>query len=195
MSNQSDTETNRQIGTTNWILGGAIGGIVGSLTFGFVLWAVNPTIITETIPALYGIDPIGTAGWIFHIAHGLVLGLLFGFLVSREFIRGTLMTHADADFLDSMGVSTRLTLAGFVYGLAIWALLPLVPTWLAIGGLDTAGFPFFAFESLVGHALYGLFLGWLFSLVVETSAADTATSPFDDTETAPSRRESEQNES
>lgn len=195
MSSQSNTATNRRIGTTNWILGGAIGGIVGSLTFGLVLWVVDPAIITETVPAVYGIEPMGTAGWIFHLAHGLVLGVIFGFLVSRDFIRGALMTDADADFLAAMGPGARITIAGFVYGLTVWALLPLtlLPTWLVIGGVDASGFPVFAFESLVGHALYGLFLGLLFSLVVETSAAEAVDSPFDDTETPPSRRE--QNES
>ncbi|OVE83965.1 hypothetical protein [Natronolimnobius baerhuensis] len=192
MSNQSNTAETKKRGTTNWILGGAIGGVVGSLTFGLVLWVVDPTIITETVPAVYGVEPMGTAGWIFHLLHGLILGLIFGFIISRKPVQGSLMTSTDMDALDGLGTGPRVTLAGFVYGLAVWALLPLalIPVRLAVGGFGEPGFPFFAFESLVGHALYGLFLGSIFAVVTETSVAETVDSPFDETET-PSRRERE----
>ncbi|AFZ73851.1 hypothetical protein [Natronobacterium gregoryi] len=170
-------------GTGNWLFGGAVGGVVGSLLFGGVLWLVDPTIITEVIPALYGIDPIGTAGWVFHLVHGLVLGLVFGVLLSRDPILGTVMADVETGFIASMGPGLRFTLAGVVYGLAVWAILPLLvlPTWVAIGGIDDPGFPMLAFESLVGHLLYGLLLGALFSVVVEISQeAKAADAPFEE---------------
>ncbi|APW99983.1 hypothetical protein CHINAEXTREME_01945 [Halobiforma lacisalsi AJ5] len=176
------------IGTGNWLFGGAIGGAVGSLLFGLVLWLVDPTIVTEAIPAIYGIEPTGTAGWTFHLAHGLVLGVVFGALISRGPILGTVTADVETGFLASMGNGLRFALAGMVYGLAIWAILPLivVPAWAGIGGIEEPGFPVLAFESLLGHLLYGLLLGGLFSAVADTAPkARDAEAPFEEASDSP----------
>lgn len=169
-------------GTLNWLVGGAIGGVIGSLLFGAVLWFVDPTIITEAIPAIYGIEPAGTAGWLFHLGHGLVLGSVFGFLVTRDPIFGTLMADVETGFLAAMGPGMRLTLAGFVYGLAVWTILPVVvlPLWSTVG-FGNPGFPGPAAASLGGHLLYGLLLGALFALIVEIAPdAERVDAPFDE---------------
>lgn len=169
-------------GSFNWLVGGAVGGAIGSLLFGAVLWLVDPAIITEDVPAIYGLETAGTAGWLFHLAHGLVLGSVFGFLVTRDPIFGTLMADVETGFLAAMGPGLRLTLAGFVYGLAVWALLPVIvlPIWTAVGVGEPA-FPGLAFESLVGHLLYGLLLGALFALVAELeSDVKAAEAPFEE---------------
>lgn len=167
-------------GSLNWLVGGAIGGAVGSVLFGAVLWVIDPAIITESVPAIYGLETAGTAGWLFHLAHGLVLGSVFGFLVTRGLILGALMADTETDILAAMGPGLRLTLAGFVYGLLVWTLLPVLvlPIWAAVGVGETA-FPALAFETLVGHLLYGLLLGALFALVVNLERrVETATDPF-----------------
>ena len=182
MSFEVDNPTRSGIGGSfNWLVGGAIGGVIGSLLFGAVLWVIDPAIITETIPAIYGFEP-GTAGWLFHLAHGLVLGSVFGLLVTRDPILGTLMADVETGFLAAMGPGLRLTLAGFVYGLAVWAILPLtiLPAWEALG-LGEAGFPALAFEGLVGHLVYGLLLGALFALIVDLEpAVDRVDDPFEE---------------
>ncbi|SDQ25764.1 hypothetical protein [Natronobacterium texcoconense] len=175
-------------GTGNWLLGGALGGVVGSLLFGVVLWFVDSAIITEAIPAIYGVEPIGTAGWIFHLVHGLVLGIVFGIIVSRNLILGTLMADVETGFIAAMGPGVRFALAGMVYGLAVWAILPLLvlPIWMSIGGIEDPGFPMLAFETLVGHLLYGLLLGALFSVFVESSQkAEEAEAPFEEATDTP----------
>lgn len=175
-------------GTGNWLFGGALGGVVGSLLFGGVLWLVDPAIITETVPAIYGLETVGTAGWIFHVVHGLVLGIVFGFLVSRDPILGTLMADVETGFIAAMGPSLRLALAGVVYGLAVWTVLPLLvlPLWVTIGGIADPGFPVVAAEGLFGHLLYGLLLGALFSVFVETAeAAERAEAPFEEASDSP----------
>ena len=171
----------------NWLVGGAVGGGAGSAIFGAALWAVNPTIVTESIPALYGVDP-GAVGWLFHAVHGLVLGVIFGFLVSRRPILGTITADVETDFIARMGPGTRLALAGMVYGLAVWAVLPIIgqTIWIAIGGLEAPPFPGAAVESLLGHLLYGLLLGVLFALLVDIAptAEDTA-APFEEASEPP----------
>jgi hypothetical protein len=177
-------------GELNWVAGGAIGGIAGSLLFGVLLWIVDPAIVTETIPAIYGFDPAETTGWAFHLLHGLTLGIVFGHLVTRETILGTITADSQIDWLDDAGLGARLALAGSVYGLAVWAILPVIAAtvWFSIGG-TVAAFPGFAVESLAGHLLYGALLGALFAALVEIeSEAERAETPFDDFDGADVRR-------
>ena len=184
MTTESASPTDYGLGgSTNWLLGGAIGGVVGSLLFGVLLWVVDPAIVTDTIPGIYGFDPDGaTLGWVFHLFHGLVLGLVFGFLISRELILGTITADTQFDVLEETGLTVRFVLAGFVYGLAVWALLPVIAgtVLISIGGADPV-FPAIAVETLVGHLLYGSLLGALFSVFVDTeSSAEDVETPFDD---------------
>ncbi|WP_049928015.1 hypothetical protein [Halopiger goleimassiliensis] len=184
MSNETATPTGYGFGgSLNWLLGGAVGGLVGSAIFGALLWLVDPTIVTDDIPAIYGLEP-GTIGWGFHLLHGLVLGSIFGFLVTRGPVFGTLTADVETGFLARMGLGTRLALAGFVYGLAVWAVLPMIAQslLLVLGGAGEPAFPVAAFESLLGHLLYGLLLGALFSLFVDVSRAEAegGDAPFEE---------------
>ena len=182
MSTESASPTDYGLGgSTNWLLGGAIGGIVGSLLFGALLWVVDPEIVTDVIPGIYGFDTAGGLGWVFHLFHGLVLGVVFGALVSRETILGTITADTQFTVLEETGLAVRFVLAGFVYGLAVWALLPVVATTvvISVGGGDPA-FPAIAAESLAGHVLYGILLGALFAVFVDTDAAQEVEAPFEE---------------
>lgn len=126
----------------------------------------------------------------FHLVHGLVLGVVFGFLVTRDPIIGTLTADVETGFIAAIGPSARITLAGLVYGLAIWGLLPVLvlPVWGTVGSVGNPAFPVVAFESLVGHLLYGVLLGGVFSVLVETAPeAEGTEAPFE--EASDARRE------
>ncbi|WP_440766182.1 hypothetical protein [Natronorubrum sp. DTA7] len=126
---------------------------------------------------------MGTAGWAFHVAHGLILGSSFGLLVTRGPILGTITADVEIGFLAAMGPGLRLTLAGVVYGLAVWAVLPVIALTLftTVGGAGDPGFPDMALETLVGHLLYDLLLGALFALIAEIKPEAEATdAPFDE---------------
>lgn len=184
-----DTTTYGLGGQWGWLLGGAAGGAVGSLLFGIVLWLVDPTIVTESIPAIYGFDP-GTVGWGFHLFHGIVLGVIFGFLVSRDMVIGTLAADVETGFIAVMGLTARFMLAGMVYGLAVFAILPLLvlPIWIGISGASDPAFPGGSLEILVGHLVYGLLLGALFSVFVETGPkAAESDAPFEEASDTPGR--------
>ena len=114
MSNEVATPTEYGFGgSLNWLIGGAVGGVVGSALFGALLWLVDPAIVTDVIPAIYGLEP-GAIGWAFHLGHGLVLGSIFGFLVTRGPVFGTVTADVATGFIAAMGLGTRRARAGRV---------------------------------------------------------------------------------
>jgi len=81
MNGESETTTAFGLrGTTGWFVGGALGGAIGAVAFGIVMVLLEPGVLEAAIPAIYGLEPAGPLGWGIHIAHGIVLGLLFGLL-------------------------------------------------------------------------------------------------------------------
>lgn len=184
MSARSDSPTEYGIGTSlNWLIGGAVSGVVGSVAFGVLLWAVDPDIVTAGVPAMYGLEPASVLGWAFHLFHGLVLGTVFGFVVTRAPVLGTITADVETGLIAAVGPGVRVTLAGLVYGLAIWSSLPVIvlPIWASGVGIDAAVFPATPTESLVGHAIYGLLVGALFSVLVETAPdVEETEAPFEE---------------
>lgn len=179
MSAQSESPAGYGFGSRlNWLIGGMIGGVVGSLLFGGFLWVIDPTIVTRTIPQLYGLDPAKTVGWTFHMIHGLILGVIFGFIVTRDPILRLLTTDIQINVLGNRGPAVRLIFAGLVYGLVIWLLLPVitVAVFVSVSGMADPGFPGLVIEAFIGHLLYGSLLGALFSVFVDLSSrAESAT--------------------
>ncbi|MCU4926702.1 hypothetical protein OB905_12030 [Halobacteria archaeon AArc-dxtr1] len=171
MSTESEETTTYGIDSRiGWPVGGAVGGALGALAMGLVLWLADPDIIESAIPTFYGFDP-GATGWAIHAGHGVVLGAIFGFLITRESILGIVRTNPETEALSQTGLAARIIGSGVAYGLAVWAVLPviLLPTVSdALGTGDGGGFPTLAVESLVGHLLFGLILGLVFALTVDT---------------------------
>lgn len=169
MGSQTNTLTGRGVGGRfNWLLGGAIGGLAGAAIFGILLWLVDPTIVSESIPTLYGIEGGGPTGWAFHSVHGIVLGAAFGFLITRKPAMGTLTADVETPIIDSMGANARIVAAGLVYGLAIWTLFPVLILSVLMSFGDTAEtLPWASIYTLVGHMLYGMLLGALVSVVTD----------------------------
>lgn len=183
MSEHASVTSDRGIGGLfGWVLGGTVGGIVGAAVFGLLMWLMDPEIVAAAIPSLYGIDPRGPAGWAIHLAHGAILGLVFGFLLTRPLIMGVLSADVETDVIAGMGMVVRTALAGLAFGLAVWAVLPLLvlPIWTElIGAAEAAMFPAAAVESLLGHALFGIVLGTVFGVVV-SEPVDEVETPFED---------------
>ncbi|ARS91430.1 hypothetical protein [Natrarchaeobaculum aegyptiacum] len=181
----SDTENTSIVGISSswgWPIGGALGGALGAAAFGLLMWIFDPDVLASAIPAIYGLEPIGVVGWGIHIAHGIVLGLVFGFLVTRGPILGIVATSAETDALSRTGIAFRVVAAGFVFGLAIWAILPVLvlPVWVeAIGAQAAADFPAAAVESMLGHLLFGLVLGIVFAATIDLGDRP-AQSPFEE---------------
>ncbi|WP_440765803.1 hypothetical protein [Natronorubrum sp. DTA7] len=172
MSTESDNATAFGIsGASGWLVGGAFGGAIGAAAFGVLMWVLDPAIVEVAIPSIYGLEPVGLVGWGVHVVHGIGLGLVFGLLVTRDPILGILLTDVETDAVSGIGAMARIVGAGFVFGLAVWAILPLLvlPVWAdAAGGGGAVGdFPTAAIESLVGHLLFGTVLGAVFAATVD----------------------------
>lgn len=113
-------------------------------------------VIAMAIPALYGATGL-VAGWIAHLFHSVVFGLIFAAAVGSI---GSLDAYADR-------VSTGAGL-GIVYGVIVWVVAAAIvmPIWLsAVGFPGAPPLPNFNPTSLVGHVVYGVVLGALFPLL------------------------------
>lgn len=183
MRSQTDTLAERGVGGRwNWLIGGAVGGFAGAALFGIVLWAVEPTVVTEEIPELYGFDGDGLTGVGFHLVHGVILGTVFGFLVTRNPVLGTLTADVETPFIATMGPNLRMVGAGLVYGIAIWVLVPGVILTIVVSVGDTSDpLPWASIYNLVGHLLYGMLLGGLVSVFTDIEMEmQEAEAPFEE---------------
>lgn len=183
MASETETITDRGVGgSLNWLVGGAVGGVAGAVIFGALLWILEPTAVTETIPGMYGLDGGGMAGWAFHLLHGVLLGIIFAFVVTREFVLGILTADVETPILDSLSLTGRFTGAGLAYGIAVWAFGPglILATAATIG--DTVNLlPVGSGYNLLGHLLYGSLLGAMVSVFTDVEAeAHESEAPFEE---------------
>lgn len=168
--------------TWRWLVGGAVSGAIGAILFGVVLAVTAPEVLESGIPGFYGLTPSVTVGWIAHVLHGTVLGVLFAVLVTRSVIYGMLATPAETDVLAGIGGVGRLTLAGVVYGIALWAILPFVGVSLlgAVGLFQDPGFGGVAAEMFIGHVLFGGLVGALFAVFIPGAVTPSQRDPRPD---------------
>lgn len=126
---------------------GTVGGIAGAIVFGAIMAVQSPAVLEMGIPAMYGLEG-GLVGWIIHVSHGAVLGVVFAALLT---ITG-----------QSRHGIIRSTALGLAYGVVVWAALAVVvmPIWLSAVGFPMAPpLPNVDVGSLIGHAVYGIVLG------------------------------------
>jgi hypothetical protein len=122
---------------------GIIGGLVGGVAFGILMQ------ITDMIPMvamLVGSEAM-VVGWLVHLAIAAFIGATFAVLFGR--------------YATSVGASTAV---GVSYGVVWWVLgaLILMPARL---GMDLFMVNTMAWQSLLGHVIYGLLLGPVYGLV------------------------------
>jgi hypothetical protein len=131
---------------------GAIAGLVGGLAFGVVLQGVGAM---PTIGALYGVQST-VAGWVVHMFHSLVFGLVFAAMFSRAPL---------AKYAGNFAYSTAV---GATYGAVLWLVAAgvVMPLWLGFVGIQ-APLPNLDPISLAGHLAYGVVLGVLFPAIAE----------------------------
>ncbi len=132
----------------NWKAGVA-GGLAGGVVFGLLMTAMMTNVLEMAIPVMYGIEgPAGELGWLIHMGHSAVLGVVFAAVVGFARLSG----------------STRTLLAGLVYGLVLWLVLAtfVMPAWVGAMGPMAPPVPDFNPMSGVGHAVFGLVLGGVY---------------------------------
>ncbi|ELZ76342.1 histidine kinase [Haloferax larsenii JCM 13917] len=127
-----------------------------ALVSGVAMGAVSE-LLTDSfaiIGALYGVMNVGV-GWVTHLFHSVVFGLLFAAAVCNSDPWGATRSPA---------VMTGL---GVAYGLFLWFFAAgiVMPLWLQLVGID-ATVPTLEIPSLVAHAVWGAVFGSLFGLGV-----------------------------
>jgi hypothetical protein len=138
----------------NDLASAVVAAVLGSVAFGIVMSLTMGEVLLTAIPAMYGLEhvPRTTAifvGWAIHVSHGTVLGLLFGAVVT---------------IVPKWGARLRYGLAaGVGYGIVLWVALAslLMPVWVGAVTPMEPPVPDWRAWSLVGHVLYGAFLGAL----------------------------------
>lgn len=123
------------------IVGGVLGGI------GMGLFFQLSTGLLPVIGSLYGI-PNPIVGWITHLFHSAVFGLLFAAICAEPRIGRFVSGPA------------RSGLLGLGWGIVLWAVAAglLMPAWLSLLGAP-AQFPNLSLAGFVGHGLWGVILG------------------------------------
>jgi hypothetical protein len=144
------TGTSLETGTGSWV-SGLVGGLAGGALMGVMISIMMAPVIEAAIPGLYGLSG-GLAGWIVHMSHSAILGVVFAAIMEGL-----------GRFSDSVGATVAI---GAVYGVVLWAVLAalVMPIWLAALGFPAAPpFPNFALPgSLPAHVVYGVVLGAIY---------------------------------
>jgi hypothetical protein len=151
MSTETATAVDTGIELGDW-QAGVVGGVLGAGVMAIAISVMNPPTLMGGIPGLYTLSG-GVAGWIVHLSHGAVLGVVFAAIV-----------ESDAVSAESAGAHFG---AGIVWGIVTWAVLAAIvmPLWLsAVGFPQAPPLPNFAIPSLVWHLLYGAVLGIVYPL-------------------------------
>ncbi|WP_076610652.1 hypothetical protein [Natronorubrum thiooxidans] len=151
-----ETEAQVRIGTTqtNWISAG-LAGVAAGIVFG-VLAAIMMPDMMGMVGALYGFGGNTVVGWIAHLIHSLVFGLVYAALVTT----GQLRPYAGR-VLSGAGI-------GLVYGVVVWVVAAsiVMPLWIGWMTGMAPPVPDFNVMSLVGHAVYGVLLGAAYPLIL-----------------------------
>jgi hypothetical protein len=127
---------------------GVIGGIVGGVLFGVLMQMMG---MIEMVAQLVG-SGSAAVGWIVHLAISAFIGASFAILFGAR--AKTLVPAA---------------LLGMAYGVVWWVLgaLLIMPAQL---GMPVFELNATAWQSLMGHVLFGLTLGVVFSLLARRDA-------------------------
>lgn len=157
MASETATTADTGLETTpgNWRIG-VVSGLVGGVAFGILLSVQMTSVIEVAIPSMYGLapPPNGTLGWIVHVSHAAVLGVVFAGLVGVTGLDGA--------------PAWKHVAAGLVFGVVLWVVLAalIMPVWLdVVGSPADPPLPNFNTTSLLGHAVYGLVVGVAYAVL------------------------------
>ena len=137
-------------GRTNWIASG-IAGILAGIVFGLLAMALMPDMM-GMVGAMYGFEGNEIVGWIAHLFHSLIFGLLYAAIVTLDTLRG---------YANRVAYGAGL---GLVYAIIVWIVAAsiVMPLWLGMPEMV----PDFNPMSAVGHAVYGIILGATYPLLI-----------------------------
>lgn len=133
--------------------GGAGAGLLAALAMGIALTVLEPGLLRDAIAGLYGQPGNLAVGWVAHLFHGVIFGLLFATLLADP----TLVRVSDS-LLQSVMLGVTYGVALGLVGMGV-----VMPMWLDALGLSAApAVPYVTASMLGWHVLFGAALGLLF---------------------------------
>ncbi|MGM0604886.1 MAG: hypothetical protein ACQETB_04350 [Halobacteriota archaeon] len=155
------TEAETRIGTAqdNWISAG-VTGVGAGIVFGLMAQLLMPDLM-GMIAALYGLEGNVIVGWVAHLVHSLIFGLVYAAAVTPVRLRGY------------AGRVSSGSVVGLVYGVLVWLVAAsiVMPLWIGTVTGMAPPVPDFNVMSLVGHAVYGIILGAAYPIVLARMGA------------------------
>lgn len=136
--------------------GGALAGLVATVAMGLAISVVQLSTLRLAIAGLYGFEGNLAVGWLAHLVHGTLFGVIFAGLL------------ADPGFYRVSDSVWKSIVAGTGYGLvlAVFGAGIIMPIWLGFAGFSTPpSIPNVTIPLLVWHIIYGVVLGGLFPFV------------------------------
>lgn len=138
------------------LVGGATGGFVAAIAMGVTFMVLEPAILGEFVPGLYGFEGSLAVGWIAHLVHGVAFGLVFAVVMD------------DPSLVQVSDYVWKTVIAGVVFGLvlAVVGMGVVMPMWSQAVGLSLVlEIPYVTLPLLVGHVVFGAVLGAVFPFV------------------------------
>lgn len=136
--------------------GGALAGALATIATGIVITILGLDTLRIVIAGLYGQSGSLVTGWIAHVVHGTLFGVIFAGILTDP----GLFRLADWRW--------KTVLAGLAYGLvlAIVGAGIIMPIWLAAAGFpEPPTMPHVTAASLLWHGIYGVVLGAIYPSV------------------------------
>lgn len=138
--------------------GGAVAGFVAAVVMGIAISIVQLDTLRLAIAGLYGFEGSLAVGWVAHLAHGTLFGLIFAGILS------------DPGLYRIDDWAWKSAVAGVVYGLVLAVIGAgiIMPMWQGAVGVPTpASIPNVTTPTMLWHAIYGVVLGGVFPFVVD----------------------------
>lgn len=169
---QKYTDSLGSTGATRNALGaGVAGGLLGGLGMGVVLHAGSN--MMPLVGALYG-EPTVLGGWVAHVGHSVLIGLLFAALASRPALKAQTTTVGGCAVVGiAYAAAVGLATGGFMLPISLNAIgtqtfpEPLLPIPGVLGGILVV------ISVGIAHLVYGLLLGAAFGFVHGVEERDT----------------------
>jgi hypothetical protein len=135
------------------VRGGAAAGAVATVVMGIVNMVTDLPTLRVAIAGLYGFSGNLVAGWIAHLVHGSLFGVVFAVILADPGLHGLTDDRR------------RTLVAGIAYGLVLAVIGAgiVMPIWLwSVGVTPQPSIPHVAGATLTWHLVYGLVLATLF---------------------------------
>lgn len=135
---------------------GAVSGFVATVAMGIAITVGDLTVMREAIAGLYTFEGNLLVGWLAHLVHGSLFGVVFAGVLS------------DPSFHRVTDWAWKSVLSGAVYALflALAGAGVIMPIWLSVVGFGSPPPVPNVTAPLVGwHVIYGLVLGGVYTVL------------------------------